>query len=134
MTVAAPGRVELKYNGQTVESGSAMWATGLTKTLSSACGVLAIYTDARGTVDDYQHGVLVSTSTGVVSDDTNWKCTNSYWTGMNSPTYDYSHWDQPTVLGANDGSYATVVTSVSAQANWIWTGTTSTVHCRITFC
>ena len=55
----------------------------------------------------------------MVTDDT-WKCSNRWHPGWFQPEFNDTAWPQAQVIGANDGSYAAEVTTISAQAKWIW--------------
>ena len=96
---------------------------------TSTCGVLAVYAHSY----IYYTGMLASTSTGVVTDDT-WKC-KLYQSDWHLPGFDDSAWPQARMMGANDGSYAAAVTAISSQAKWIWHGTSyEHAYCRKSLC
>ena len=93
--------------------------------------MLAIQSDS----DSHLVGILASTSTGVVTDDT-WKCSRQYNTDWHLSSFNDAAWAPARVLGANDGSYADAVTTISPDAKWIWFYNTAYtgVYCRKKLC
>ena len=131
MTVAAPDYADVILDGWLVDYGMDKWANGLTVNLTSTCGVLALYADSSTYL-----GILASTSTGVVTDDS-WKCSAVEHTDWDEPGFDDAAWSQARVLGANDGSHDVTVAAISPQAKWIWTQDMNPIgeaYCRKTLC
>ena len=88
---------------------------------------------------DHDGGILGSTSTGVVTDDT-WKCIpylGQFENGWNwQLDFDDSAWPQASVVGTNDnGTYFAIYDEISPQAKWIWTELRyNNICCRKTLC
>ena len=76
-------------------------------------------------------GILASTSTGVVTDDT-WKCTANLEDGWSTCSFDDSHWLNANVYAANGGWPWGGINSIMDSAKWIWAegSTDGTVYCR----
>ena len=83
------------------------------------------------------HGILASTSIGVVTDDT-WKCSGGLEeTGWHLPGFDDAAWSQAQVIAANDGSFwMGVVPEINPAAQWIWSQNSGdgVVFCRKRLC
>ena len=81
-------------------------------------------------------GILASTSTGVVTDDS-WKCSSELQTpGWHEPNFDDAAWAQARVVAPNDGSSFAFIADISPDAKWIWAEDTSShvAFCRKTLC
>ena len=82
--------------------------------------------------DEYgDEGILASTSTGVVTDDT-WKCTANLEANWSTCAFNDSHWLNAHVYAANDGESWEMIDGILEFAEWIWAegSTGGTVYCR----
>ena len=83
-------------------------------------------------------GLLASTSTGVVTDET-WKCSGTEEPGWHLEEFDDTCWDTAHVIAQHGDRPWEVISGISGNAKWIWdTGFTrgqeATTHCRKTIC
>ena len=80
-------------------------------------------------------GVLASTSTGMVTDET-WKCSAVHEDGWNLLAFDDSAWLAASVYGANGDSRLQFISPISSGAKWIWAqgAAAGTVYCRKLIC
>ena len=132
LTIKVDNRFYVYHNGGVVLSGDGVLSTH-TLNLVDAC-VLAI--KATNFVADA--GILVSTSSGVVTD-ASWKCSSAAeQTGWQLPGFDDAAWSQATVVAPNDGSvWPSVAAGFNPAAQWIWTQDVSNdnvIYCRKTLC
>ena len=103
--------------------------------LDDTC-VLAAY--AVSGESDSNVGILASTSTGVVTDDT-WKCSaaSSQPSGWHLASFDDATWGQARVIATNGNSHIwESIDEISPEAKWIWAQDTATnvAYCRKTLC
>ena len=132
ITVTADDHVYVyDVDGSILLSSSGWWNTETVTYDADPC-VLALK------AVDYGEGggLLASTSTGVVTDDS-WKCSRTYhghyWY---HPSFDDSSWSNARIIASNgDGTFTTVL-DISAQAKWIWADTSNlgSIYCRKTLC
>ena len=89
---------------------------------------LRFFFQFEGTDDSVgDHGILASTSTGIVTD-TSWKCTTTLEDDWTICFFDDSHWrDAKRVSGPNERP-----SDIASSAGWIWAQdpTNGTVYCR----
>ena len=103
------------------------WRDAHTVDLDDAC-VLAIKATDIGSFA----GILASTSTGVVTDDT-WKCSAEEESGWHLPDFDDAAWAQARVTWANGGS-SSRFPGIISHADWIWVDSASIVYCWKRLC
>ena len=84
----------------------------------------------------WPEGILVETSTGVVTD-ASWKCSTVHHHNWALSSFDDSSWSNARVVATNgDGTFRTV-SGISTRAKWIWADVTSAeglLWCRKTIC
>ena len=99
--------------------------------LENACVLVVKATDYGRT----RYGILASTSTGVVTDET-WKCSANEEDGWDLPGFDDSAWGAARVFGLNGVGPWGTLTAINRQAMWIWAEDVhgGTVYCRKTLC
>ena len=115
--------VEVFYSG--------VWDEGHWVNLGHTC-LLALKAAESGY---YYHGVLASSSTGMVTDET-WKCSAVHEDGWNLLAFDDSAWLAASVYGANGDSRLQYISPISSGAKWIWAqgAAAGTVYCRKLIC
>ena len=120
------------YHGGALVVSDGNWAAASTVNLDEAC-VLAV--KAHNTDPGGHHGLLASTSTGVVTDAT-WKCSGVEYSGWHLPGFDDTAWAQARVISANGVGIWGTVSAINTQAKWIWAQGLhgGTVYCRKTLC
>ena len=82
-------------------------------------------------------GLLASTNTGVVTDET-WKCSGTEQTGWHLEDFDDSGWDNAYVVRVHGDQPWGVIAGIDGSAKWIWdTGYApghTTTYCRKRIC
>ena len=129
MTITADNAFQLYHFGQSVLVNN-QWNVASSVSLADAC-VLAVF--AVHSADTF--GILASTSTGVVTDDS-WKCSAELAIDWHLASFDDAAWSQAQVLAPNDGSVWAFFAEISSEAKWIWAQDTSRsrAFCRKTLC
>ena len=138
-TPSSPGTVALAitvdnavdvYHNREIVYSNGDWRVSDVITLDNPC-VLAFRAVDYGVIP----GILASTSTGVVTDET-WKCSTVEQTGWYLYDFDDSAWDNARVVDSHGASPWGTFSDISADAKWIWAqGTnTGTVYCRKKLC
>ena len=129
LAITVDNAVDVYHNREIVYSNGD-WRVSDVITLDNPC-VLAFRAVDYGVIP----GILASTSTGVVTDET-WKCSTVEQTGWYLYDFDDSAWDNARVVDSHGASPWGTFSDISADAKWIWAqGTnTGTVYCRKKLC
>ena len=131
LTIQADNAYYVYHEGDVVLS-HAYWDGIHSVSLSDVC-VLTV----KGEKWDGDHGVIASTSTGVVTD-ASWKCSGGVeQTGWHLAGFDDASWSQARVVAPNDGSvWFTAVSGFNPAAQWIWSQDSSddVIYCRKLLC
>ena len=107
------------------------WQIANTVRLENACVLVVKAIDSGG---DW-YGILASTSTGVVTDET-WKCSAHEEHGRELSGCDDSAWSAARVIGSHGMYPWNDFVSINPLAKWIWAEGSDggTVYCRKTLC
>ena len=133
VTVTATGdnTVDVYHNGVSVQHGP-VWEYAVSATLTDTCVLAMAVTNVGG-----PGGLLASTNTGVVTDET-WKCSGTEQTGWYLENFDDSSWDSAYIVGTHGDQPWGVIAGIDGIAKWIWdTGYApghATTYCRKTIC
>ena len=133
ITVTADDHVYVyDVDGSILLSSSGWWNTETVTYDADPC-VLALK------AVDYGEGggLLASTSTGVVTDDS-WKCSTSLTLDWYQASFDDSGWDDARFITVHGSGPWGVRSGISLDANWIWADVTptafTTAYCRKQLC
>ena len=135
LTISATGdnTVDIFHDGAIVQHDS-WWGSAVTAPLPGDTCVLALTATNNGGAG----GLLASTSTGVVTDET-WKCSGTEQQGWHLEEFNDTCWSSAHVVAQyGDGPWG-AISGISGNAKWIWDigyveYTVATTYCRKTIC
>ena len=129
LAVTADNVIDVYHDGRVVLNNGD-WTQSSVINLENPC-VLAFEAYDAGV----NEGILASTSTGVVTDET-WRCTTVLEPDWHTFAFDDSAWPQARVVGAHGVSPWGNFPDISTDAKWIWAqgSTGGTVYCRKKLC
>ena len=129
LAVTADNVIDVYHDGKVVLHND-NWRQTSHVDLENPC-VLAFKASDSG----HQEGILASTSTGVVTDET-WRCSAALESDWHTLTFDDSAWYQARVVGTNGVSPWGNFPDISVDAKWIWAqgSKAGTVYCRKRLC
>ena len=89
----------------------------------------------RGTDEGSYEGILASTSTSVVTDNS-WKCSATLEDGWDLTGFNDAHWENATVVGSHGDAPWGRFDGIDLTAKWIWTSNSldDVVYCRKELC